>query len=141
MSRDRKEFDKETKKVALARSGGRCECMVNRDGEMIRCNAVLIPSRVEYDHLIPDALGGEPTLENCVAACILCHAEKTKQDVRQIAKAKRLENREANVQRKTDRPLEGRGFDPAPPQRKASKPTNKPPANGLPELARRFLNG
>jgi hypothetical protein len=117
----RREFPTEVKKAAWKRSGGRCECMVARDGEMIRCDAALIPLRVEYDHRIPDQMGGDPTLDNCVASCILCHAEKTKQDVRKIARAKRLEAREINAQAQKASKLQGPAF-----QHQSTKRTKHP---------------
>ena len=47
--------------------------------------------RFQVDHIDPDALTGQPTLENAQLACIPCHKEKTALDVAAIAKAKRRE--------------------------------------------------
>jgi 5-methylcytosine-specific restriction protein A len=38
----------------------------------------------EYDHIIPDGLGGEPTVENCQALCGKCHRRKTHEDDRPV---------------------------------------------------------
>lgn len=51
----RREFSKRVMRDAFLRAGGRCE----GDG----CGARLTPGKFAYDHIIPDALGGEPTPE------------------------------------------------------------------------------
>lgn len=84
----RREFSKKIKLAAWRRSGGRCET----------CTSKLFAWSVHYDHLIPDALGGEPTLDNCRAVCRTCHGVKTsKEDVPAIAKAKRRELSHAGI--------------------------------------------
>lgn len=86
----RKEFSKKTKLAAFQRANGHCE----------KCTARLISGGVEYDHDLPDALGGEPTLENCVVLCTKCHREKTsKKDVPTIAKSNRVRNSHANIKK------------------------------------------
>ncbi len=53
----RKEFPKKVKLAAWQRSGGICEC---------GCGVKIIAGDgPEYDHIIEDTIGGEPTLENC----------------------------------------------------------------------------
>lgn len=85
----RREFSKAVKVAAFnrcERAGFKCENPA--------CGAPLTTGRFHYDHVIPDALGGEPTLENCAVVCVVCHAEKTRgEDVPRIAKAKRQEAR------------------------------------------------
>ena len=50
-----------------------------------------MPGKFIYDHIIPDALGGEPTLENCQVLCSTCDDTKTDtQDIPAIAKVKRI---------------------------------------------------
>jgi len=51
------------------------------------------PERWEVEHIIPLALGGEDEPENMAPAHYQCHKEKTKEDVKQIAKSKRIINR------------------------------------------------
>lgn len=76
----RREFPARIKVAAYERSGGFCE----------HCSARLQPGRLHYDHRIPDALGGEPTFDNCQVLCTNCHAVKTTgEDVPRISKAKR----------------------------------------------------
>lgn len=76
----RREFTAKVKVAAYERSGGKCEA----------CKADLMPGRIHYDHVIPDAMGGSPTIENCAVLCKVCHGLKTtRQDAPQIAKMKR----------------------------------------------------
>jgi 5-methylcytosine-specific restriction protein A len=76
------EFSKKVRSLAFARCSGNCE----------GCGAVLKVREGEYDHVIPLALGGESTLENCQVLCRPCHRDpgaKTAEDVKRIARAKR----------------------------------------------------
>lgn len=76
----RREFTGKVMAQAALRANKQCEC----------CTRVLRAGDFHYDHIIPDALGGEPTLDNCQVLCLSCHSVKTtKQDVPRIAKAKR----------------------------------------------------
>ena len=69
----RTEFPAKIRKAAWTRSGGRCE---HPD-----CGAKLMVGRFQFDHIVPDGLGGEPTLENCAVLCSFHHDAKThKQD-------------------------------------------------------------
>lgn len=93
----RREFPKAVKLAAWERCGGRCE----------ECTAYLFPGRFQYDHDIPDGLGGEPTLANCVVRCSACHGTKTaKIDVPRIAKAKRVQANHLGI-KKAKRPMPG----------------------------------
>ncbi len=78
----RREFPLSVKRAAYERSRGRCEA----------CNAGgLAFNAMQYDHVLADGLGGEPTLENCEALCGPCHQAKTStRDVPMIAKAIRI---------------------------------------------------
>lgn len=64
---------------------GRCHIC----GEVID----LATEKMEVEHQVPFALGGKEDLSNLKPAHPLCHAEKTKQDVTRIAKAKRVEKK------------------------------------------------
>lgn len=76
----RREFTNAIKAAAALRADGCCE----------GCTRRLSAGDFHYDHDIPDALGGEPTLENCRVLCRSCHKVKTATaDVPRIAKAKR----------------------------------------------------
>lgn len=76
----RTEFTAKVKAAAAMRANGHCE----------ECSRRLMTGDFHYDHVIPDALGGEATLENCAVLCRSCHGSKTtKSDVPRIAKANR----------------------------------------------------
>lgn len=96
----RREFSAKVKLAAWERCGGDCE----------GCCARII-GRAEYDHILPDALGGEATLENCSVLCSKCHRMKTSTgDVPRIAKAKRQQRKAIGAWPKSSRPLRSRGF-------------------------------
>lgn len=88
----RREFPSKVRIDAFARAGGKCES----------CGVVIRPgSGPHYDHRVPDAVGGEPTLENCQVLCKACHSVKTAEtDVPEIAKTKRIRNRHINAEPK-----------------------------------------
>lgn len=79
----RREFTRKTKAAAYERSGGNCE----------KCGAPFGGRRPEYDHVIPDWMGGEPTLENCEVLCPPCHRGKTTKDQGAIAKTRRTRDK------------------------------------------------
>ena len=63
-----------------------------------------------YEHLVPDALGGPPTLENCGVYCKTCWSLKTRTyDHPTIAKAKRIEMRHVGAKRSRSPLPGGRG--------------------------------
>lgn len=89
----RREFSVQVRKDALKRSGMFCEAVGSFYGlpEGKRCEAPL-GYGVEFDHIIADSIGGEPTLDNCAAVCSACHRIKTSQrDTPIAAKVKRIE--------------------------------------------------
>lgn len=98
MSRDRQEFSKKTKLEAYTRANGHCEV----------CTAKLFVGKFQYDHVIPDALGGEATLSNCRVACSACHDHKTfGEDIPFIARAKRRAADHAGAKTPSRNPLPG----------------------------------
>lgn len=88
---ERREFSNKTKLAAWQRCGGRCEIK--------SCGVKLHPGRFTYDHIHPDYLGGEPTLENCQVICRECNTIKTGGDATRIAKSRRIRNREAGIRK------------------------------------------
>lgn len=97
MSR-RREFPPKVRVQAFDRAGGHCEC----------CTRKLMPGDAHYDHVVPDALGGEPTIDNCAVLCRACHGAKTAgKDVPAIAKAKRVERKHLGCRPTPSRPLPG----------------------------------
>ena len=107
MKRD--EFSAKTKDQAAQRANGFCE----------KCRAPMAGRRFEFDHVLPDALGGKATLANCQAICPKCHKEKTASDVRGIRKADR-QRRAATGAERTKQAIPSRP--------KPSKPPPKPKA-------------
>lgn len=96
----RKEFPSKIKLAAWERCGGNCEC----------CHARIL-GRAEYDHILPDALGGEPVLTNVQVLCSKCHRLKTSgEDVPRIAKTKRTRRKAIGAWPKASRPIQSRGF-------------------------------
>lgn len=64
-----------------------------------RCKLGGSHSRIEWDHIIPLEMRGEDAIDNLQPLCTACHKRKTKTDKGHIAKAKRMEQREAGVRR------------------------------------------
>lgn len=87
---ERKEFPLKVRGKAFAR------CCKNGTMPGIpqceHCGNVLRSGNIEYEHLDPDGLGGEPTLENCGVWCAVpCSSKKTRtQDNPRMAKADRV---------------------------------------------------
>jgi 5-methylcytosine-specific restriction protein A len=76
---NRLEFTRKTKAIIIARADGYCEA----------CSAVLKRGEGEVDHILPCALGGEPTVANGRLICRVCHVAKSATDIRSIRKADR----------------------------------------------------
>lgn len=111
----RREFPKIVTLKAWERSGGHCE----------KCTAKLMPGRFQYDHIVPDALGGEPTLDNCQVLCSACHGEKTAgRDVPAVAKSNRVRAKFLGLA-SPKRRLSGPGFRKAEPQHSATRPLKR----------------
>jgi 5-methylcytosine-specific restriction enzyme A len=88
----RQEFPAKIKVAAFERAKKRCE----------RCGAILIAGKFRYNHRIPDALGGQPTLDNCEVLCIACDSAQTYQtDIPAIAKTRRIRKREAGIKKRS----------------------------------------
>jgi hypothetical protein len=88
-STPRSEFSQATKKAALKRSNGRCEGIINADGE--RCPMIFNAANpCEFHHKVAAAAGGDNSLDNCL--CLggkCCHPKETKPFVKRIRKADR----------------------------------------------------
>lgn len=86
----RREFSAKVRVAAFERAKGRCE----------RCTGLLRPGKFRYNHRTPDALGGEPTLDNCEVLCIACdHPQTYGKDIPAIAKSKRIRKHRAGVRK------------------------------------------
>ena len=72
-----------------------------------KCGA--LAKKFQIDHINPDGLTGEPTLENSMLLCLACHSEKTKTDVKNIAQAKRREAKHLGANPPKQK-IQSRGF-------------------------------
>lgn len=124
----RKNFSKATITARFKLCGGRCEWEENG----IRCETMLRRGHWQCDHDDPDGLTGHPILENARCLCSYHHALKTKQDIRAIAKAKRVEAKHIGAKAEPARKIQSRGFCPKP-----AKDHPKIDKAALPALPRR----
>ena len=113
------EFPQSVRKAAFRRCCGtdgipKCE----------GCGIALRPGGIFYEHMDPDGLGGEPTLENCQVRCAVCKEAKDKIDNAIMAKADRVLRKTYGL-RPPKQKIRSRGFAKAPPQRTASRPIRK----------------
>lgn len=89
MVHERHEFSRKIKRAALDRANGHCEV----------CGCALRPGRYRFDHRVPDWIGGDNSLDNCVVQCVTCDAPKTANDQSVIAKIKRIQDKHSGVYR------------------------------------------
>lgn len=82
-------FTRKIIKQAKARADGWCE---NR-----MCGARLKTGEGEADHILPVEMGGESVLANCQILCRVCHADKTKRDIRAIRKSDRQRDKHSTA--------------------------------------------
>lgn len=112
----RRRLSTKTRMSILERFNRRCQMCQREIGHGIG---------FDLDHRIPLAIGGADEIENLVPLCTRCHRLKTKGDVRDIAKARRREAKHLGATAPKQR-IQSRGFWKAEPQRRASRPLNKP---------------
>jgi 5-methylcytosine-specific restriction protein A len=87
----RTEFSKKVKLAAYMR------CLVNGKPHCELCDLPIL-GIPEFDHITPDGLGGEATLENCQVACGKCHRRKSNvEDNPKMAKADRQFKAKAGI--------------------------------------------
>ena len=101
-SSQRTEFSREVRKAALIRADRRCEADLPW-GE--RCPCILRPGFYRFDHIIPDAIGGSATLENCQVICIDCDAAKYPADRAVIDRTRRIQDRHEGTRTPPRRPM------------------------------------
>ena len=61
----------------------------------------------EIEHIVPLAGGGEDVDENCAPVLAWAHKEKTVQDVKRIAKGKRVREKHLGARKSRSRPIPG----------------------------------
>lgn len=105
----RQEFSPETKRQALRRSRGFCECGRLRDRPTGGCGVQLTPaSGIYYEHIDPDKAGGRPSLKNCAVLTRTCWRLKTAAyDIPQVTKTRHMADSHYGIRNQTSRPLDG----------------------------------
>ncbi len=99
----RTEFPQSVRKAAFAR------CCINAVPHCEGCGNEVRPGGFIYEHITPDGLQGEPTLENCKVHCMVCKKTKDKADSAIMAKADRVLKRSYGLMPEK-RPIPSRGF-------------------------------
>jgi hypothetical protein len=118
---NRTEFPQKVRKAAFRRCcqhDGVPKCEAPGCGQMIRAG------HLRFEHLQPDGLQGEPTLENCGAWCDVCSTAKDKIDNPQMAKADAVLKSTYGL-RPTRQKINSPGFRKSAPQKTASRPLMK----------------
>lgn len=111
----RQEFSTKIRDQAALRAGDKCQI----------CGMPFAGKRKHFDHILPCALDGQPTLANCSVVCEPCHKAKTGQeDVPRIRKADR--QRRAHLGARRPKALiKSRGFDHKPRPEKLPMPPRR----------------
>lgn len=87
----RTEFSNKTKAASFDRCKGNCE----------KCQVRLSVGKYRYDHIVPDWMGGDNSLENCQVICLSCDKPKTSKDQTDIAKTKRIRNKHLGIKKRS----------------------------------------
>jgi 5-methylcytosine-specific restriction endonuclease McrA len=105
----RREFSAATRRAAWQRCQGFCEGRKWSDvaGEMTRCLAPIDLGNFHYDHIDPDWFSSDNDLDNCQVLCRVCHQAKTKRDVKNISKSKRIRDKLIKARKPKGRPIPG----------------------------------
>jgi hypothetical protein len=110
MIHQRRNFTKQTQRLAYERSGGICECHLVWQLPTYKtgCGVKLGPGNTFYEHIYPDRLGGLNDLDNCAALSKTCWKAKTQSyDRPTIDKSRRVQDLARNIRKPTFRPLPG----------------------------------
>jgi hypothetical protein len=116
---ERREFPLSVRKLAFKR------CC--RDGKPYceSCPVELRAGNIIYEHVDPDGLGGDPTLENCKVHCKSCADVKTfTEDNPRMQKADRVLKKNFGLQARKQK-IRSPGFPKASAQLSASRPLTK----------------
>ena len=84
--------------------------VLSRSGLCCAHPGCVMCQRLEIDHIIPLELGGSDEDENLQALCHTHHKAKTKDDIKRIAKARRLRNKKPPDPNRLGQ-IRSRGFD------------------------------
>ena len=121
---ERREFPQSVRKIAFRRACKpdgvpKCECPTHIGPRMIRAG------HLRYEHLQPDGLAGEPTIENCGVWCDVCSLAKDKTDKATMSKADRVVKKTFGLMPTKRQKIASRGFRKAPPQHSATRPIER----------------
>lgn len=109
----RREFSTETKRQAVRRSGGICEChLLAKAGipgfRLDGCGLSIGVGNTWFEHVICDGIGGDPTLDNCAVLTKTCGRLKSRRyDIPIVAKVKRQQNLRFGIRSRSSAPLPG----------------------------------
>lgn len=124
---ERKEFPLSVRKAAFIRCCMQClvDGVKNISGvpQCENCGNILTSGNIEYEHIDPDGLGGEPTLENCGVWCKRpCSFNKTHgEDNPRMVKADRVLRKNYGLV-PVKKKIQSAGFQKSGPQNSASRP-------------------
>lgn len=105
-------FSIKTQRGALKRSGGTCECHLIPHVFTVACGRQLGPGNTFYEHINPDGLRPDNSIDNCAALTRTCWKFKTETfDQGIVAKAKRVNDRHNGIQDPWRRRLPGGKHD------------------------------
>lgn len=121
----RLEFAASTKRQAFARSGGVCEChIIPRLRRPLGCGAKLGVGNIFYEHIEPDNIRHDNSLDNCACLSKTCWREKTDTyDRKVIAKSNHVRDGAQGIRQHFYKPLPGTKRSNI---RKPMKPYSKP---------------
>ncbi len=78
------------------------------DGICYLCKQRIKPREAwEAEHPVPHAIGGSDNVSDLLPVHVACHADKTKRDVREIAKTKRIHAKHIGAWRSKSPPMPG----------------------------------
>lgn len=98
----RREFSKETKRAALARSGGVCECHLMPWIFPVACGLRLGHGNTFFEHINPDGAGGGNDIANAAVLTRTCWKAKTDSyDKGKVAKVIRQRDFNDNTETET----------------------------------------
>lgn len=109
----RREFSPDTKRQAVRRSGGICEChLLAKAGvpgfNIQGCGVQIGVGNCFFEHIEPSYFAGRNDLGNIAAISRTCWKTKTaKYDLPKIAKTKRQQNMRFGIKSESGRPIDG----------------------------------
>jgi len=101
-------FTTDTQRKALARSKGICECHLIPHVFKVFCGLPLGNANTFFEHINPDGLRKDNSLDNCAALTRTCWKFKTRSfDQRVVARAKRVSDKNSGIRNPWKRKLPG----------------------------------